>query len=347
MKSYWKFGMSSAVAAMVLAGCGDTAEETEVTEEEVEVTEEETEVTEEETEVVEEEAEPVEEEAAAEEVAYPLTVTDVTGEEVVIEEEPDAIVSLIPSNTEIAYALGEGENIVGVSDFANYPEEVADVEKVGGQEFNVEKIVSLQPDIVLGHESGLGLGTAGYQQLRDAGIPVYVVDDATNFEEVYASIEAIGQLTGETAAAEEIVAQMQEEVTAIAEQAAQVEEPKSVFVEVAGTPDIYTTGSNTFMHEMLEIINAENVAGDQEGWINVDPEQIVEWNPEVILTTYGAFVPDAVEQVMSREGFGTVPAVENEAVIDVNSDLVSRPGPRLTEGLQAIGEAVYPEIYSE
>ncbi|RNF40057.1 ABC transporter substrate-binding protein [Planococcus salinus] len=326
MKKFWQFGLSTGLAAILLAGCGEEAapvEEQQQTES------------------------PAEQPAETEEAEFPVTLTDAVGEEVVIEEEPEAIVSMVPSNTEIAYELGLGEKMVGLSDFDNYPPETEDVEKIGGQEFNVEQIISLQPDLVLAHESGLGVGEAGYQQLRDAGLTVYVVREAGNFDEVYDTMTVIGQATGTVEEAEAIVSEMQQEVADIEERAAEVEEPKTVFIEVSGDPEIFTAGSGTFMDEMLTIINAENAAAEIEGWASVDPEAIVEWNPDVILTTYGFYVPEAVDQVMARSGFGEVTAVQQEAVHNVNSDLIDRTGPRLTEGLREVAKAVYPEVFSE
>lgn len=325
MKKFWKFGLHAGLAAVLLAGCGGEN----ATEEQPEV---------------ETPAEPPEEVA---EVEFPVTLTDAVGEEVVIEEEPEAIVSMIPSNTEIVYELGLGDKMVGVSDFANYPPEAADVEKIGGQEFNVEKIISLNPDIVLAHESGLGMGTGGLDQLTDAGLTVFVVDNAESFEDVYETITVIGQATGAAEEAAAIVERMEVQVDEIAEQASNVEEPKTVFVEVGSDPEIYTTGSGTFMDEMLNIINAENVAGDQEGWVSMDPEAIVAADPDVIVTTEGGYIENAVEQIKSRPGFAEVTAVEEDAVYSVDSDAVTRSGPRLTAGLMELAEAIYPEIFSE
>ena len=325
MKKFWKFGTTAGLAALLLAGCGNEA---------APVEEQETET-------------PAEPPTEVAEVEFPITLTDAVGDEVVIEEEPEAIVSMVPSNTEIVYELGLGEKMVGVSDFDNYPEEAAEVEKIGGQEFNVEKIISLQPDIVLAHESGLGVGDAGLQQLRDAGIKVFVVNNAESFDEVYDSITVIGQATGAMEEAEMIISEMEVQVAEIEETANTIEEPKSVFVEVGSDPEIFTTGSGTFMDEMLTILNAENVAGDQEGWVSMDPEAIVAANPDVILVTYGYYVPDAVEQVLGRSGFGGVTAVQEEAVYSVDSDKVTRSGPRLTEGLEEMAEAIYPEVFSE
>lgn len=322
MKKIWQVGLSTGLAALLLAGCGEEAAP------------------------AQEETAPAETPAAGE-AEFPVTLTDAVGEEVVIEEEPKAIVSMIPSNTEIAYELGLGDKMVGVSDFDNYPKETAEVEKIGGQEFNVEKIISLNPDVVLAHESGVAVGEAGLQQVRDAGIPVYVVQEATSFDEVYETISIIGQATGATEEAETLVSDMEAEVAEVKEQASAVEEPKSVFVEVGSTPDIYTTGSGTFIDEMLDIINAENIAADQEGWVSMDPEAIVDANPEVIISTEGAYVPDAVEKIKARSGFAEVAAVKEEEVYNVDSDQVTRSGPRLTAGLMELAKTVYPEVFSE
>ena len=325
MKKFWKFGLSAGFAAVLLAGCGgeDAANE----EQEIETP-----------------AEPPTEVAEAE---FPVTLTDAVGEEIVIEEEPEAIVSMIPSNTEIAYELGLGDKMVGVSDFDNYPEETADVEKIGGQEFNVEKIISLQPDIVLAHESGLGMGTEGLDQLTDAGLTVFVVENAESFDQVYDTITIIGQATGAAEEADAIVEQMKVQVDEITEQASNVEETKSVFVEVGSDPEIFTTGSGTFMDEMLELINAENVAGDQEGWVSMDPEAIVAANPDVIVTTEGGYIENPEELIKTRGGFAEVTAVQEDAVYSVDSDAVTRSGPRLTAGLLELARAVYPEVFSE
>lgn len=325
MNKFWKFGMSAGMAALLLAGCGEEAAPVEK-------------------EDVETPAEPPKEIA---EVEFPVTLTDAAGEEVVIEEEPDAIVSMVPSNTEIAYELGLGEKMVGVSDFDNYPEEAASVEKIGGQEFNVEKIISLQPDVVLAHESNLGVGDAGLQQLRDAGLNVFVVEEATTFEEVFETMTIIGQATGAMEEADAQISEMEAQLDEIEALASDVKEPKKVFVEVGSSPEIYTTGSGTFIDEMLSKINAENVAGDQEGWVSMDPEAIVSSNPDVIVSTEGAYVPDAVDQIMNRNGFAEITAVEDEAVYNLDSDKLTRQGPRVTEGLLELAQAVYPEVYGE
>ncbi|WP_347548472.1 ABC transporter substrate-binding protein [Pseudalkalibacillus hwajinpoensis] len=279
--------------------------------------------------------------------AFPVTITDALDQEVTLEEDPEKIVSLIPSNTEILFDLGAGEEVVGVSDFANYPEEAANIEKIGGMEFNVEKIISLKPDLVLAHGSSAHNSEAGLQQLRDAGIKVIVVNDATSFEEVYASIEMIGQATGEKEEAESTIADMKQKLEDVKTKAEEVEEQKDVFVEVAPAPEIYSPGKNTFMDDMLTLINAKNVTHDQEGWNQIDQEAIIKANPDVIITTYGYYTENPIEQVVSRDGWQDVTAVKEEQVIDVHSDLVTRSGPRLAEGVEELAKAVYPDVFAE
>ena len=127
---------------------------------------------------------------------FPVTIKDATDEEVVIEEKPEKMVSLMPSNTEIAFELGLGDEIIGITDNDTYPEEALEKEKVGGMEFNVEKIISLKPDLVLAHGGAMGMSSEGFGQLKDAGITVLVVNDSKTFADVYDSIEMIGKATG-------------------------------------------------------------------------------------------------------------------------------------------------------
>lgn len=277
---------------------------------------------------------------------YPLTIIDALENEVIIDKEPDRIVSLIPSNTEIVYGLGLGDKIVGVSDHDNYPEEVAEKERVGAMEYNVEKIISLKPNLVLAHASSAHNSEAGLKQLRDAGIAVVVIRDAHSIAEVYDSIIMVGAATGAKETAEKLVTDLKTEIEEIQEKAADIKEEdrKTVFVEVSPAPEIYSVGTNTFMNEMLEIINAENVV-TEEGWPKMDEEAIIERNPEVIITTHGHYTENPVESVMSREGWQNISAVKNERVVNVDSDTVNRTGPRIAQGVEELAKAVYPELF--
>jgi iron complex transport system substrate-binding protein len=276
---------------------------------------------------------------------FPVSIKDASDQVVKIEKKPEKIVSLIPSNTEIAFALGLGDEVVGVSDFDNYPEEVTKKEKIGDMEFNQEKVISLKPDLVLAHASTALNSQAALQQLKDVGIPVLVVNDAQNFEQVYDSIKMIGKATGESENAEKLIADMKKRLAELKTKAAEIKEKKKVLIEVSPEPEIYTTGKNTFMNEMLSWINAENIAADQEGWIKMDQEAMIQKNPDVIITTYGYYVENPAEKVLSRKGWENVKAIKNKQVIDINSDRVTRSGPRIVEGVEDLAKAIYPEVF--
>ncbi|MFN2744231.1 MULTISPECIES: ABC transporter substrate-binding protein [Bacillus] len=317
MKKFAYLLLSLLLAAGVLAGCGGSAEAP---------------------------AEQHKQEKTAE--AFPVSVKDATGKEIKIEKEPKKIVSLMPSNTEITYALGLGKKVVGVTDLDTYPKEVKEVEKIGGMEFNTEKIISLNPDLVLAHASTMQSAEEGLKQLRDAGITVVTVNDAQSFEETYQSIEMIGEAAGAKQKAQDLVKNMKSDLAAIKEKAESISESeqKKVFVEVSPAPDIYTTGKGTFMNEMLEAIHAKNAASEQEGWAKMTEESIIKLNPDVIVTTSGAA---AVSEIKKRSGWSGVKAVKNNQVYDVDPDLVTRPGPRLIKGVEELAETIYPDVFKK
>lgn len=281
------------------------------------------------------------------ESGYPLSLTDALDNKVTLEEQPKHIVSLIPSNTEILFELGLNKEIVGVSDFDNFPKEAADKEKIGGMEFNVEKIVGLNPDLVLAHESTAKSAEEGLNQLKDAGVNVFIVQDAKSFEEVYNTIQDIGTLVGKKDQADSVVSEMKSDLKSIQEKASEITEKKRVYVEVSPSPDIYSTGKNTFIDQMLSMVNAENVMSEQEGWVQVNQEAVISSNPDSIITTYGYYSENPKEQIMGREGWEDVTAVKNGDVHDVHSDLVTRTGPRLVEGVEEIAKSIYPEVFAE
>jgi len=329
MKKLNLFLLSLLLMMGILAGCGDTSENNESNSDQEANTEQNDDVDNDE----------------AKEEAFPVTLEDASGEEVTIEEEPEQIVTLIPSITELAFALDLGDKVVGVSDHDNYPEEVLDKEKIGGLELNTEKILSLEPDLVLAHPTN---DADAIEQLRDSGLTVFVVNDATNFDEVYESIEMMAEVTGTEDKGEELITTMQDDLDAVAEKADEIDEDdmKNVYIEISPAPEIFTPGKNTFEDDILDILHAENVAKDEDGWVELSEEAVVEMNPDVIVLTYD-YIENPVEEVMERKAWEDIDAVKDEQVYLVDTDLVSRPGPRLVEGAEELGKAIYPEVFGE
>lgn len=289
-------------------------------------------------------------ESSEEDSYYPVDVTDSFGNVITFEEKPERIVSLMPSNTEIAYALGLGDRIVGVTDFCTYPEEAQEKPSVGGLDFDLEKVIAFNPDLVLAHASSAETYEDAFQQIENNGANVLIVNEANSFEDAYESMKMIGQATNKEEEANAIIQEIEENVQAIADKSAQIEEEdkKTVWIEIEPAPSIWTTGKGTFMHEMIETINAYNAAGDQEGWLEFSEEKAVSLQPDVILTmAYGMTEDEAIAEINSRPGWETVPAVQNQEIYQISEDIVSRPGPRLIQGITELADSVYPDVFRE
>ncbi len=318
MKKLWQLGFMLVMAFTLLVGCGQSDSKKPEAENKTTQSENKT-------------------------ATYPMTVTDDTDNKVEFKQEPTKIVSLMPSNTEILFALGLDDHVIGVTDNDTYPEAATKKDKVGGMELNIEKIISLKPDAVFAHGMIAESAKSGIQQLRDAGIPVFVVKNASNFDETYDTIKTIGKITNRSAKADQIVEDMQAKVKDVQAKVADVKK-RNVFVENSDEPEIYTAGKDTFMQEILNLANVKNVADDQSGWFKIDPEEIIKRDPDVYLITYN-YVPNIVEKVKKRQGFKDLKAIKNDRVVQVDPDKTSRPGPRLAEGLEEVAKAVYPEAF--
>jgi iron complex transport system substrate-binding protein len=267
-------------------------------------------------------------------IKYPVDVKDQTGRIVKIEKEPQRIISLIPSNTEIAFALGLGKKVVGVTDNDDYPAEVKSVPKVGGIKINVEQVVALKPDLVLANTAN---DQATIQNLEKLGLDVLVLD-GKNVKEVYRAISIVGVATNRAHEADEMVANMQEKIRRVFAKTAHLPKEKKAKVWIELDPTLFTSGEDTFMNELVKLAGGENVAAGMKGWPQVSAEQVIKWNPDVILNTWGGD-----KQILTRKGWETVNAVKNKRVHNLDANLTSRPGPRIPEAVEQIAAFLYPE----
>lgn len=278
-------------------------------------------------------------EDAAQATVYPLTVTDISGQEVVLQEQPDAIVTLVPSETEIAFAVGAGDIVVGVDEYSNYPEEVASIAKVGDMTTNIEAVVALNPDLVLANS---GMNTEAVGKLRELGMVVYSSNPLT-YDETVAHIEQVGVLLNKQADAQAVANNMKQVKTDIETKLAGVEQ-RSVYLEFSPG---YTVGSGVFLDDLVTIAGGINVANEQPSWYEVDGEAIIAKNPEVIIyPDFGEEQSSILAGIMSRPGWDVIDAVKNDRMVMVSNDPLVRVGPRLVEGLQEIAAAIHPELFN-
>lgn len=273
---------------------------------------------------------------------YPLTITDDMGNEVVINAEPKRIISITPSNTEDLVAIGCGDTLVGVSSYA-LPEVQEKAEFIFEElnSPNIEQIIDLNADLIV-----LGSHNFEIQQTLaelDLGIPVVKFDPQT-IDSVFSTIETFGVITNKQAEATEVLNGMKEQQQSISEKIASIPEEEKVNVFVEISEGFWTAGTGTFMSELVEMAGGINIVEDA-GWIQMNEENAIEKNPQVIVTTYGYYVPDVLDIVLDREGWEDVDAIKNQRVVDVNSDLVNRPGPFVMDAVMEFAKAFYPELF--
>jgi iron complex transport system substrate-binding protein len=270
--------------------------------------------------------------------SFPMTITDDDGVEVTIDAEPERIVTFAPSMTEIVFELGLDDRLVGVSGpFDDYPAEAKDVEEVGGAgdfgvDPNVEKVVSLEPDLFL----TIPGGDQWKQRLRDLDIPVVTLH-ADDLDDLVDDIRMIGDLAGAVEEAESLATEMgtqAAEITRNAEEAGTT----SCFFEVY-YPPLTTVGPHTFIFDLLERAGCDPVTEEAKtDYPEWSVDALVEEGPEVYFVTPES--AKSVAAVAKRPGFGAIRAIEDGRVVLVDGDLVTRAGPRVIQGLRQLAEAL-------
>ena len=279
--------------------------------------------------------------AATEEVKS-YTVTDDSGKEITFDKVPETVVSLQPSNTEILYALGVGNKVIGATDFDNYPEEAKDVERVSdSMTINSEKIISLKPDAIIAYTIG---DEAALKPLEDAGIPIFIIKSAVTFDDVYSDIDQIAKVMGVTDKGEDLVKNIKKQIKDVEEKVASVDSKEKTYFEISPSPEIYTAGAETFQQEILASAGIENIFADQKGWAKIADEEVVKRNPDAIITTVG-YVDNAVDEIKSRKGWKDVSAVKEDQVYQLSEDVMSRPGPRIGEAVELTAKSIYPQLF--
>ncbi|MDR9757794.1 MAG: cobalamin-binding protein [Syntrophomonadaceae bacterium] len=278
------------------------------------------------------------------EQAVDIVVTDDFGNQVKLDHYPERIVSLVPSNTEILFALGLGGKVVGVTTYCDYPEEAKDKPKIGDLTGNVEEIVALEPDLVLA--KGI-LNDDAVNKLRKLDIPVLCLDPES-IEGVYRAIELIAQATGTNDKGEEIIGEMKKKIDSVEKKVAKIpaEERLRVFIEVGSDP-LYTAGKDTFVHELVTLAGGINIADELSGYQIYSSEAVVKNNPDVILSADSYYV-DIKQEIKKRAGWEEINAVqEGKVIYELDTNLLNRPGPRSALALELIAKALYPEIFQD
>jgi len=282
-----------------------------------------------------------------------VTLVDSLGNVVTLNEPPERIVSLAPSNTEILFAVGAGDNVVGITDYCNYPYDFSAWIDAGNMTSigsyygpSTEPIVALEPDLILASTGSLDAA----DQLSNLGYNVLVIEGYT-IDEVLGDILLVGRAVDKNSEAATLVSDMRARMDSIATQLLDATTTPTVYHEVWNDP-LMSVGPDTFIDELITRAGGENIFNDATtSWPMVSSEAIITKNPDVM------FFPDmymgvgnfyeTIEAVGSRPGWDSITAVENDNLYEINADIISRSGPRLVDALEQIAKMVHPEIFGE
>jgi iron complex transport system substrate-binding protein len=268
---------------------------------------------------------------------------------------PDKIISLAPSTTEIVFALGLDEKVVAVSNYCDYPYnfsawiEAGNMTSIGDfSNPNMEVIASLDPDLILA-TAGVQGETVG--TLRDLGYKVLVLNPA-NVNGVMQNIELVGNATGKTAEAKALIASITSRIDAVVNKVASATSTPKVYYEVWYDPtSLWTAGSKAWQNELIEKAGGVNIFADQElDYFQSSAEAVIERNPDVILLPaegMGSGEPFwvSLDAVKERPGWNTIGAVQNDRLVQVDSNTIARAGPRVADIIEDLAEAFHPELY--
>lgn len=274
-----------------------------------------------------------------------VTVTDSANRTVTIAGTPQRIVSLAPSTTEIAFALGLGCRVVAVDTYSDYPAEAKALPHFKTYPLNLEQLVSFKPDLVLAGGITQPDEIKKMEELKLTVLVVGVTD--TMFEHVFADIAVVGKATGTQAKAEQVVGSMKHKVEAIKAQVANAKAKPRVYWELDATDAAkpFTPGPGSFINDIIVLAGGVNVAGNAKStWAEINAEEVVAANPDVIILSDVAY-GITVESVKSRKGWTVINAVKANKVFPIEDSLVSRPGPRVVDGLAAAAKLIHPELF--
>ena len=273
-------------------------------------------------------------------------VVDDLGRSINIERIPQRIVSLAPSNTEIVFALGLGDKVVGVTEYCNYPPEALDKEKIGGYSTpNIEKIIALQPDLVLASSIH---AKEFIPALEERGLTVFALAPE-NLDGIIEDIQMVGEVTGKEEEASELVTQMENRIEEITNTTKNMQEKPRVFFITWHDP-LWSVGSGTIIQELIEKAGGVNIFQDITGHGTVDLEGVVFRNPEVIIacTGHGEAKSKPFEWAKSDESrLQVTEAGKNNRIYQVDADLINRAGPRIVDALEWFAYFTHPEVFDK
>lgn len=276
-----------------------------------------------------------------------ISIVDGMGREITLDRPAQKVASLAPSNTEILFAIGAGAQVIARDSFSDFPEQALAVADIGGGfgEIDTETLVSLEPDLVLAAEIN---PVENVRMLEDLGLKVFYLSNPKELDGLYENLRTVARLVGHEAETEGLIESLKLRVSTIEEKVSSLQERPLVFYELDGTDPSapWTSGPGTFIDLLLTKAGGDNLGNTLDSeWVQISVEELITQNPDVILLgdyTWGGITP---EDIAARPGWEVIAAVQNKQVYTFDDNLVSRPGPRMVDGLEALAELLHPELF--
>ncbi|NIS82973.1 MAG: ABC transporter substrate-binding protein [Anaerolineales bacterium] len=274
-----------------------------------------------------------------------VTLTDGMGREVRFDEPARRIVSIAPSSTEILFAIGAGDLVVGRDDISDFPPEVSEVTSIGSTygDLNTEAIVALEPDLVV---AAMINSPEHVQAIENLGIMVFVLPNPDDFSDLYQILETAGKITAREEQAATLAQELQDRVEVVLNKLIDVE-PVKVYYEVDGMDPTapWTIGSGTFQDVLITMAGGENIIADLESYVQLNLEELIARDPEVMIFSQSPWVETTPESVVERAGWSEITAVARGEIHGIEANWLDRPGPRLVDALEAMAVILHPERF--
>ena len=272
-------------------------------------------------------------------ISYPLKIVDSYNRTVKLDKDPKRIITIAPNITEIIYSLGCGNKIVGRSDFDDFPNDVNKIPSIGTlTNPSLEKIVELKPDVVIASDF---FSKDIVKKLENLNIKIIVLYGEENLNGVYDTINKVGIAINAKAKAETLVSNMKDKVSKIKDKTKNAKKPSVYYVLGYGKAGDYTAGKDTFVGNMIETAGGKNAADDVNGW-NYNVEKLVEKNPDILICSNKY---DSKKGIEATNGYKDLKAVKEGRLLEIDENLISRPGPRVVDGLEALAKMIHPELF--
>jgi len=271
--------------------------------------------------------------------AFPVTVTRSDGRELTIQEAPQLIASLSPAATEVLYAVGAGPQIAATDLQSDYPVEAQNTVRLDAFQPNVEAIVGVEADLIILANNQDNVVEA----LDGLGETVLFLEVPDTIDGVMEQVRLLARTSGHAEEGERLAQEMRDRIEAVADKLADVQEGPRIYHELDNT--FFTVAPNSFVGDFYSILKAHNIAeGAPTAYPQLTQEEILDRDPEVIILA-DADAGESPQTVKARPGWGVISAVKNDRIHVIDPDIVSRPGPRVAEGLEELARLLYPERF--